>query len=848
MKFRLYPIILATATLLLICTSAHLGYARLVLSLAEGCKSLSANIQDVYSTPPIVAIAHSVAQESPSKDPQAEAVQLFQQGTELLNSGESQAALEVFQQVLDIVRRLNQRLGEAGTLSQIALAYYNLGEYQQARESYQQALTIYTEEKNLNGQGVILTNLGELYQNIGPYQKALESHEQALAIFKTLEDRPKQGAIISNLGVVYQTLGQDQEALQYYQEALEIHRQFRDNRWQATILNNLGSIYEKLAEYERALDSFQEALALAEQEGDRIEKGRILNNIGRVSSKLGQQQRALQSLQQALMIRREIQDRPGEGTTLHDMGTVYRDLGQYEVALQYYNKALEMARKMSSRPQEGETLSNIGITLLKAGFELEATEKLLESIKIWESLRPGLTDENKVSLFERQAETYRWLQQALIAQNKVEAALEVSERGRARAFTELLASRLSESEVVQSPSHLEFEEIQKIAQHHNATLVEYSIINGQLYIWVIRPQGQLEFRIVDLSILESSLPMFAEKTRVAAAIGLNRSGENQSQVLPEFVRQTREQVETVSEADSSIMADMDRRNVRLHKSYQLLIEPIADLLPKNPDSHLIFIPHGELFIIPFAALQDQQGTYLIEKHTILIAPSIQVLDLTYQHKKRLHQGVGLNTVVIGNPQMPSISTRPGEKPKPLDALPGTEREALAIAQMLKTEAIIGDRATEDAVIHKMPQARIIHMATHGLLNELKHLGLNIPGALALTPTPKNDGLLTAGEIFNLRLNAELVVLSACNTGRGRITEDGVIGLSRSFISAGVPSVVVSLWFIPDNPSADLMIEFYRQMQTLPDKASALRQAMLITMKQHPNPSDWAGFLLIGQGY
>lgn len=825
MKFRLYPIILATATLLLICL---------------------ANIKDVYPTSPIVAIAHSVAQESPLKDPQAEAVQLFQKGTELLNSGESQVALEVFQQVLEIVRRLNQRLGEAATLNQMALAYYNLGEYQQALESYQQALTIYTEEKNLNGQGVILTNLGELYQNIGQYQKALESHEQALAIFKTLKDRPKQGAILNNLGVVYQTLGQYQEALHYYQEALGIHRQFRDARWQATLLNNLGLIYDKLAEYEKALDSFQEALVLAEQEGDRIEKGRIFNNIGLVSSKLGDQQQALQSLQQALIIRREIQDRPGERTTLHDMGTVYRDLGQYEVALQYYNKALEMARQMSSRPQEGETLSNIGITLLKAGFELEATEKLLEAITIWESLRPGLTDENKVSLFERQAETYRWLQQALIAQNQVEAALEVSERGRARAFAELLASRLSQSEVVQSPSHLEFDEIQKIAQHQNATLVEYSIINGKLYIWVIKPQGKLEFRIFDLSILDSSLPLFAEKTRVAAAIGLNRSGENLSQVLTEFVRQTREQVETVAEPNSSVMAETDRRNVRLYKSYQLLIEPINDLLPKNPESHVIFIPHGELFIIPFAALQDKQGTYLIEKHTILIAPSIQVLDLTYQHQKRLHQGVGLNTVVIGNPKMPSIATRPGEKPRPLDALPGTEREALAIAQMLKTEAIIGDRATEDAVVQKMPQARIIHMATHGLLNELKHLGLDIPGALALTPTQKNDGLLTAGEIFNLRLNAELVVLSACNTGRGRITEDGVIGLSRSFIAAGVPSVVVSLWFIPDNPSADLMIEFYRQMQILQDKASALRQAMLITMKQHPNPSDWAGFLLIGQ--
>ncbi|HEY9904004.1 MAG TPA: CHAT domain-containing protein, partial [Candidatus Sericytochromatia bacterium] len=105
---------------------------------------------------------------------------------------------------------------------------------------------------------------------------------------------------------------------------------------------------------------------------------------------------------------------------------------------------------------------------------------------------------------------------------------------------------------------------------------------------------------------------------------------------------------------------------------------------------------------------------------------------------------------------------------------------------------------------------------------------------------------TADQILNLKLNAELVVLSACDTGRGRVTGDGVIGLSRSLISVGVPSVIVSLWSVPDSPTASLMTEFYRQMQQQPDKAQALRSAMLTTMKQYPNPKDWAAFTLIGE--
>jgi len=142
------------------------------------------------------------------------------------------------------------------------------------------------------------------------------------------------------------------------------------------------------------------------------------------------------------------------------------------------------------------------------------------------------------------------------------------------------------------------------------------------------------------------------------------------------------------------------------------------------------------------------------------------------------------------------------------------------------------------------KAKIIHLATHGLLNDFQGLGL--PGAISLAPTKTDKGFLSASEILDLKLSAELVVLSACNTGRGRVTSDGVIGLSRSLVAAGVPSVVVSLWKVPDDSTADLMIEFYRQLQQTPDKAVALRQAMLTTLKQYPNPVEWAALTLIGE--
>jgi CHAT domain-containing protein len=148
------------------------------------------------------------------------------------------------------------------------------------------------------------------------------------------------------------------------------------------------------------------------------------------------------------------------------------------------------------------------------------------------------------------------------------------------------------------------------------------------------------------------------------------------------------------------------------------------------------------------------------------------------------------------------------------------------------------------VLKQIENARYIHLATHGILSDIT--GSGIPGAIALSPSNSDDGLLTSEEILRLNLTADLVVLSACNTGAGTITSDGILGLSRSLMAAGVPSLIVSLWTVEDTQTFELMQTFYQQLQQTDDKAQALRQAMLITMKNYPDPKHWAGFIVIGQ--
>ena len=178
----------------------------------------------------------------------------------------------------------------------------------------------------------------------------------------------------------------------------------------------------------------------------------------------------------------------------------------------------------------------------------------------------------------------------------------------------------------------------------------------------------------------------------------------------------------------------------------------------------------------------------------------------------------------------------GKELKPLKQLPGAEQEAKKIAVMLGTQAIIGDEATESAIVEKMASAKLIHFATHGLLDSTNADGNadGFPGAIALTPDSKNNGFLTTTEImerFGLpgksRLQADLVVLSACDTGRGDIRAEGIIGLSRAFMASGVPSLVVSLWKVPDEQTVELMTEFYNNIyKGKLDKATAMRKAML----------------------
>ncbi|MEG4489584.1 CHAT domain-containing tetratricopeptide repeat protein, partial [Microcoleus sp. D2_18a_B4] len=597
-----------------------------------------------------------------------------------------------------------------------------------------------------------------------------------------------------------------------------------------------------------------------------------LGSLGNAYNSLGEYHRAIAFYEQYLVISREIGDRQGEATSLGSLGNAYNSLGEYHRAIAFHQQYLEISREIGYRQGESISLNNLGSTLLKNNQLAEAETALRASVQIHETLRSELvSNDHKVSIFETQISAYRLLQQVLVAQTRFDEALEISERGRTRAFVELLRqtllttppqsppyqgeeqelsqflslkpplskgglgglSRFEEEANLSKPplskgelGGLSIPQIQQIARDRNSTIVEYSIVSSAIYIWVIQPNGHITHRAANLEPLNQqnqTLKQIILKTRVS--IGTDETDDAGNKI----------------HLESQYKRDETGRFPLLQLLHQILIEPILDLLPTDANSPIIFVPHYDLFLVPFAALQDSNNRYLIEDHTILTSPSIQVLEITREHQNRV-RGLRQAALIVGDP---TIAPKFNKNPYKLKQMPRAKEAAEAIAATLGTEAISGEKATKVAILDKMLNTRIVHLSAHGLLDDFQ--GSGIPGAIILAPSgDTDDGALIAAEILQLQLDSELVVLSACSTGRGKITGDGVIGLSRCFIVAGVPSIIVSLWNMGANSAKLLMTEFYQNLARRENRAAALRCAMLTTKERFPSPIAWAAFTLIGE--
>jgi CHAT domain-containing protein len=785
--------------------------------------------------------------------------------------GEYGKAVDFYQQSLDLAKSLDDESSMIQALLGLGYSYQAMDRSDQARSYYQQADQTATKPET---QLLAKLSLSKNEYERGQYELAKTVALEAQRLGGTTQNRPAQRSASILLGKVAFLQGEHQQSVQNYETALGISRVLRqedrkDNpeniRSEFLDLVNLGKVYLQLGDIPKSLNAYKSALVLA-------------NQLDAASQIVAHQ----------------------------NLGELYMSQGDYTLALEGYEKALRLTYKPQDLQSESIILTKIGTLRYYLGDFSEAEKKLYDALKIQEVLQSQANDNQKIAVFETQQTAYEILQQVLVAQNKFEVALEVAERGRARTFAEQLMKRVanrkpsapnkSESKLFQP---LSLDAMRKLAAQSNRTFVVYSVVKGaarktkqqastpsdsaSLYIWVLRPDRKIDFRQVDAKTIQTQWSQL-QTSQSSTCTAADSIFDN---LVSCWVEQMQVQIGVKSrdpQSGSKISATSKGQNPStdlemLNELHNLLIKPIAELLPSDPTAQVTIVPQGKLFLVPFQALKNDTGRYMVESHTLSVANSLSSLNLSTElaqmNAASIPSQQKLNNVnlIVGNPTMPTIIN--SGLAYPLSPLPGSEQEAQAIAKLLNTQALIGPNATKSSIVSKLSTARRIHFATHGFFDEVRGVG----SALALAPDtasltelsretkapeaqlfsnatretqPRNlfnqevNGFLTAQEIASQSLYADLVVLSACNTGQGRITGDGVLGLSRSFLTAGAASIVVSLWAVPDSPTATLMERFYLNQQSTTNKAQALRQAMLDTMKTNPNPRDWGAFLLIGE--
>jgi len=555
-------------------------------------------------------------------------------------------------------------------------------------------------------------------------------------------------------------------------------------------------------------------------------------------------------------------------TSLYELGLAYFKLAQVSGPSTWLNQSNVLITRVAQElgvfshnqtTTPGQQQSTVSSTGNSTTFQVSISSERTQSHS-----SACLTNTN----YTLEANTFRLLEQIYLAQGKTDEALKVSEAGRTIEVDKNIAYNLFKSgnekltEIAKDLSHgLTLDDIKQLSIDEKATIVSYSTDSAlaptKVSIWVIR-NGQIRYASADLNKIRlDSLNL--------SYLPANDPDRGKMQALLRSTRTTLAKSVSVTPAERQALEE--QQTLQLMALYRLLIAPIEKWLPDNLNEHLVFVPHGALFFVPFAALQDPKtGQYLIDKHTIRTAPNLRSLSLSRQQRP-IQNG---KVVVVGNPKTSG------------DNLQGAEKEANVIEQLFQAKKrdvakFLNEDATKEHVKRQMENSEIIHLAAHGILDTGSgNISISFPsesdlsvragigrtfnnentlklvaGAIALTPSGQDDGLLTASEILSMNLNANLVVLSACDTGRGPLTAGGVIGLPLSFSLAKVPNIMVSLWAVPDTPTSQLMVAFYEQLLNDPnaDKAKALREAMR-TVKQMDNgkykdPINWAAFTLIG---
>ncbi|MBO0856945.1 MAG: CHAT domain-containing protein [Chloracidobacterium sp.] len=842
-----------------------------------------------------------------------EAIILGNIGTVYRLIGEMQKALEKYDAALSLERAVGARDEEAATLKSIGDVYHSIGEIQKALEKFNEALLLSRAAGDRSEESYTLNDIGLVYQSLGETQKALEKFNEALPLSRELGDRGLEAATLNNIGLVYKSLDETQKALEKFNEALPLSRAVGNRGGEATILKNIGVVYRMLGDMQKALEKFNEALPLSRAVGHRILEALTLNDIGVVYRSLGETQKALEKFNEALPLSRAVGHRSGEIAALLGIAQAEQNRGNLTYARQIIEQAISVIESLrtnipsqelrasyfASKQDFFESYIDILMQMHKqdpdAAFDAVAlavnerarARSLLELLtESRADIRQGVDSK----LLERE----RFLQQRLNAKAAAQVSLlnrkhTPEQADAADKEIDAITSEFEETEAqirtrspryaaLTQPQPLGLTEIQKQVLDPDTLLLEYSLGENASYLFVISQKSITSYRLPKRAEIEAA----ARRVRELLTAQQPQTGDTEAKYKAR-----------VNESEENYWAKSSELS-------RMLLGPAASQLGKK---RLAIVTDGALQYVPFAAMPSpfpannngrnagaEQQPLLVE-HEIVSLPSASTLA-TLRHELAGRKPAERSLAVLADPvftyddvrvkwntgkvvaQVKTRSadsdetditslqiTRSGRETGVVSAEAGfgrllnSRREAKAILALVpekeRMQALDFEASRTTAQSPELGEYRIVHFATHGLLNNVHPELSGLVLSLVDESGKPQDGFLRLQDIYNLKLSADLVTLSACQTGLGKeIKGEGLIGLARGFMYAGSPRVVASLWKVDDRATSELMKRFYQEMlgpEAL-SAAAALRQAQLSVWneKQWREPYYWAAFVLQGE--
>jgi len=824
-------------------------------------------------------------------------------------SGLHRDSIDQFNIAIDLAKKIGSPEHELKCLRQLSMNYHQLKTYTHFSNLNKRALIIAKKINHTSEIARCLNNIGISFYSTNNYSKALIHYGEALSLLSDhVGNYYDLSAVLNNIGATYLDLGDFDKAISYLGRALEIDIKLNDYEGRSAELRNLAATYrrkwifsENRNDIYLSLELNIESLAAASKTGNKADEIAALNNIGLAHATEGNHDQALKYLNSA--INEANKNRYfSEALNLHtNIGFVFIEKNNPREAEEHFRKGLELALKAGRDEVLWELYFGLGQCLEKRKQIEAAAECYEKAIGTIDLMRSRLAlDDLKVGFLRDKMKAYEALLNLMYMRKEKEQTLkyeqvifELIERAKARSFLEELerTERFTSNDN-HHPLRKEEEDLSRNISRTISALISPYLGEVQRNELLNRLELQeddytnllnrIKTEEVDTSGIASPL--------VVSVLQMKEKYLEESSALLEYFLGEKKSYGILISKNHFILKELPPRAdvedslmayLRLlagppnggfqgipaaRRIYQDFVFPFEAALSPNI-SHLIFVPDGILHYLPFETLvRDNSIThgprYLIELYDISYAPSAS--SLAYLMDRR-RQGQHKKTLLaVGDPDyLPEhgrtfLGGRRYENALrdiyldegfELSPLPHTKKEVHRLARCFpggQVDILLDSQAKEEGIKGRsLKEYRIIHFACHGFLDE--KIPMRSALVLTLDDDSQEDGFLQAREIANLKLDAELVVLSACQTGRGRLENaEGVFGLPRMFFYAGARATISSLWKINDKSTSEIMPEFYRRLTAGETKVRALRLAKLDMLKSRfSHPFYWAAFVLTG---